>query len=175
MIKVNKKGIFLITVALLQGSVSLQASDRLLKAGAGIFIADVAVNLGTSVGLGVAAIVKHRKKKKTFREYVETFRDMGYTKERAKIYAQMAINNPNGLEAVIQSIDQENAMKSQQLANEKMQQDKQALEEKMQETQHHQKMEQIAHEHKLNLFTYIALFLSGFAMFGLGLLLFRRR
>ncbi|MBI2344737.1 hypothetical protein HYV10_01540 [Candidatus Dependentiae bacterium] len=179
MINLNKKNIFLILIALLQGSVALQARCYTYQPISVLVVepspVTSSVEVGACLGLGIASIVNHCKKKKKFRDYVETFRDMGYSKERSKVYAQMAMNNPEGLEAVLRSIDQENAMKSQQLANQKMQDEKQIANTKMQEFKHQQKMEQISHEHKLNLLTYIALFLSGFIIFGLGLLIFRRK
>lgn len=183
--KFTMKHLFLTVLALFQGSMALQArfwGHR--PAPAQVIIvekhqpavaADAVVGLGACVGLGIAGIVQHCQKKKKFRDYVETFRDMGYTRERAKVYAQMAMNHPQGLEAVLQSIDQENAMKSEQIAEQKMQEEKQLAQEKMQDIQHQQKMEQMSHEHKLNLLTYLVMFLSGFIVFGVCFLLFRRK
>jgi hypothetical protein len=182
--KFNIKHLFLTVLALFQGSVSLQARWFWYEpAPARVIIveqhqstkADAVVGLGACLGLGIAGIVKHCQKKKKFRDYVETFRDMGYSRERAKVYAQMAMNNPQGLEAVLKSIDQENAMKSEQIAEQKIEENKQLAQEKMQDVQHQQKMEQMSHEHKLNLLTYLVMFLSGFIVFGLGFLLFKRK
>ncbi len=185
MIKLNKKHLFLSFLGLFQAPVMLQARyyvHRVPVVPAPVIIvekrepaADAVVGLGACFGLGIAGIVKHCQKKKKFRDYMETFRDMGYSRERAKVYAQMAMNHPQGLEAVLKSIDQENAVKSQQIAEQKMQEKKQTAQEKMQEIQHEQKMEQMSHAHKLNLLTYVVIFLSGFIVFGLGFLLFRRK
>ena len=183
MIKFNRKNIFLAMIALFQGSIALQARWYWYEPAPVVVVehryepspAAAVVGLGACIGLGIAGIVNHCQKKKKFRDFVETFRDMGYSRERAKVYAQMAMNNPEGLEAVLKSIDQENAMKSQQLSDKRMQEEKQASVEKMQEVAHQQKMQEMSHEHTLNLLTYAILFLSGFVVFGLGLLLFRRK
>lgn len=101
---------------------------------------------------------------------------MGYNKEHAKMYAKMAMNHQQGLAAVLKSIDQENVMKSQQLAEQRMQEEKQTAQEQMQEIQHQNTIEQIScRHHKLNLLTYIALFLFGFIAFGMELLFLRKR
>lgn len=181
MINFTKKNVFLALVAIFQGTINLQA--RWYNSTSVVVVehryepspADAVAGFGVCMGLGIAGIVEHCKKKKKHREFIETFRDMGYSKERAKVYAQMAMNNPGGLEAVIKSIDQENAMKSQQLADQRILEEKQIAQKEMQEVQHQQTIEQMSHQHKLNLLTYIALFLSGFVILGLGFLLFRKR
>lgn len=182
--KMTKKRLFLGLIALFQATAVVQArwywyepapTPVIIVEKREPAVAEAVVGLGACLGLGIAGIVKHCQKKKKFRDYVETFKDMGYSRERAKIYAQMAMNNPQGLEAVLKSIDQENSIKFKQISEQNMQEEKQHASEKMQEVKHQQKMQEMSHEHKLNLLTYVVLFLSGFIVFGLGLLLFRRK
>jgi hypothetical protein len=177
--KFNKKNVILALIALFQGTIALEARWHWYQPAPVVVYepsaAEAVIGLGACLGLGIAGIVQHCQKKKKYREFVETFRDMGYTKERAKVYAQMAMNHPQGLEAVLKSIDQENAMKSEQIAEQKIEENKQVAQEKMQNIQHQQKIEQMSHEHKLNLLTYIVMFLSGFIVLGLGFLLVRRK
>ena len=127
-------------------------------------VSDAIVGLGFCLGYGISGIVKHCKNKKQYRKYIQTFRDMGYTKERAEIYAKMAMNHTGGLDAVIKSIDDEQAM----ILNK-------TSEQKMQEIQHKQTMEQMAYQQKLNLLTNLIIFLSGVLVIGIGFLFFRRK
>ena len=122
------------------------------------------VTLGACVGVGIAAIVERRAKKKKFKEYIYTFRNMGYSKEQAQIYAQMAMNNPEGLQAVVRSIDQANSIQScatvqHELANQT----------------HSNKLEEMSHEYKLKLLTYLVTLLSSILLVGVGFLFYRKR
>lgn len=142
---------------------------------AGEAIATGVVAVGACIGLGIAAIVERRAKKRRFKEYIENFRDMGYTKEQARIYAQMAMENPEGLQAVVRSIDQEKLVQTQILAQHELM--KKSHDQNLQDKKelHNQKLEQMSHEHKLRLLTYLVMLLTTIILLGGGFLLYRKR
>ncbi|MBP9765233.1 hypothetical protein KBD08_02760 [Candidatus Babeliales bacterium] len=127
--------------------------------------------LGVGIGCGVAAIVKHTAKKQKFKEYVETFRDMGYSKQQAKIYAQMALDNPEGLQAVLRSIDQKNLVQAQIVAQQEMMKSSHDQDLKVKKEAHDQKMIEFSHEYKLKMLMFLVVFLSLIIFLG-GLFLF---
>lgn len=141
----------------------------------GEFVATSVVAAGACVGLGIAAIVEHRAQKRMFKEYIETFRDMGYSKHQAKIYAQLAMENPEGLQAVVRSIDQEKLLQAQIAAQHEM--IKKSHHQKLQDTKelHQQKLQEMSHEYTLKLMTYLVILLTTIIVAGLGLLWYRRR
>lgn len=131
---------------------------------AGEAIATGIVGLGACLGLGVASIVKHKKQKQQLKEYVQTFQDMGYSAGQAKIYAKMAMQHPEGLKAVVDSIDQDKKLQTQILSQNHVMQNS-----------HSQKMQEMSHEAQLKLMTYLVMMLSLVILAGLGFMLYRRR
>lgn len=127
-------------------------------------IATGMVGLGACVGMGIASIVKHKAKKRQFKEYQQAFKDMGYSREQAMIYAKMAMNNPEGLQAVVRSIDQE-----------KLSLSKMAAEQKTVKMSHEQKMQEMSHEYKLKLLTYLVMLLASIIAVGTIFLCYRSR
>lgn len=134
-------------------------------------IGESAFALGAGLGLGISAVCKRQAEKKKFRKYIQTFRDMGYSREQSQIYAQMSIDNVGGLQAVMNSINQEKEMESRLIA----QQESLAAQQELMKASHGQKLEQMSHEHKLNMLTYLVMFLSTIILVGIGLLLYRRK
>lgn len=127
------------------------------------------------LGCGIAAIVDHQKKKQQHKEYIQTFKDMGYTAGQAKIYAKMAMNNPEGLQAVVRSIDQEKLVQQKLMAREAEIQKLHAQNVQVKQESHEQKLQEMSHEYKLKLLTYLVLLLMTIIVFGVGFLLFRKK
>lgn len=122
------------------------------------------VGAAACVGLGIKALVNFKSKKRKLEEYKQAFIGMGYSADQAKIYAEMALANPKGLEAVMQSIDQKNQVLSEN------QSQKTLLSES-----HQQKMQEMSHEFQLKLMTYFATFLMMIATLGVAIFLYRRK
>lgn len=127
-------------------------------------IATGILGLGACVGLGIASIVKHEKNKKQLKEYVRTFQDMGYNLGQAKIYAKMAMEHPEGLKAVVDSIDKDKQTQSKML-----------LQNHTLQQSHSQKMQEMSHATQLKLMTYLVMMLSMVILAGLGYALYRRK
>ncbi len=122
------------------------------------------LGIGTCVGLGVASLVTHQKNKKQFKDFVHTFQDMGYSSGQSKIYAKMAMQHPEGLKAVVDSIDKDKKLQTQILSQ-----------NHMLKNSHSQKMQEMSHEAQLKLMTYLVMMLSLVILAGLGFMLYRRK
>jgi hypothetical protein len=122
------------------------------------------VALGACIGLGAVAIAESRAQKRQFKEYVNIFKNMGYSREQSRIYAQMAMKNPEGLTAVMHSIDQEKLVQTQAI-----------VQHRLMKESHSQKLQEMSHEHQLKLMTYLVMLLSAIILAGIGFALYRRR
>ncbi len=122
------------------------------------------IGVGTCLGLGIASLVKHSKKKRELREYVHIFKDMGYSSAQAKIYANMAMEHPEGVKSVIDSINYDKKNQTEML------QQKNILKQT-----HTQKIQEMSHETTLKLMTYLVMMLSLVILAGLGFALYRRK
>jgi|GEM_PF-1312831 len=138
-------------------------------------VADAIVGGAFGIGCGIAAIVHHQKEKKQYKEYIQTFRDMGYTTGQAKIYAKMAMNNPEGLRAVVRSIDQEKLVQTKVIARDAEIEKLHDQNLQVKQESHDQKLQEMSHEYKLKLLTYLVLLLTTIIIFGIGFLLYRKR
>ena len=122
------------------------------------------VGLGACIGMGIASVVQYKSNKRQLKEYQHVFRNMGYSKEQAMVYAKMAMSNPDGLQAVMRSIDQEKMVQSQILAQ-----------HANVKTFHDQKLQEMSHEYKLKLLTYLVMLLTSIIAVGAGFLFYRKR
>ena len=109
--------------------------------------------VGACAGVGLMSYFERRAYEKKQNQYREMFQDLGYDRAQAKVYAKMAIDNPGGFQAVVNSIQREKDTMRRINAEQDLMQRKIDAEQTLEQLKHQQKLEKITHEHQLNSFS----------------------
>lgn len=101
--------------------------------------------VGMGIGAGIAKLFTHSAEKRKFREYTEMFRNIGYSRSDAQIYAKLAVENPGGYEAVIKNIEREKELKFKRETEQKLAQLQIRGEQELSQLKHEQKIKELTH------------------------------
>lgn len=111
---------------------------------------DAAVFGACAVGVGVGALLGGifggKSENRKFKEYTEMFKNLGYSRAEAQVYAQLAVENPGGYAAVVENIEREKELKYKRETEQKLMQQKIRGEQELMKLKHDQKVQQFQQE-----------------------------
>jgi len=95
---------------------------------------------------GLSGLFSGNSQKRKIREYTQMFRNLGYSRAEAEVYAKLAAENPGGYAAVVDNIEREKELKYKRETEQKLMQQQIRGQQELMKLKHEQKIEQKVQE-----------------------------